>query len=247
MNWKKITLIIAIFTLHSSFCNAQNRSLDLSNKLIFAIYQHQKTNNILTDLENLTTDQLAADLFNDSMKNSFWINIYNSVVQLSAPDSLERNHNKKYFKKKRIKIAGNHLSLDDIEHGLLRHSKSAKGKKIKSKRRVSDFEEQFRVEKPDWRIFFTLNTALVSDPYISFYNPLDYNNQLKLASMYYLKPLIHNGTLSIPSRFKWYFNDAQGMDAVKLYANSLKLEIEVITIAPHRPYAIKLNYFIGSQ
>jgi hypothetical protein len=149
MNWKKITLIIAIFTLHSSFCNAQNRSLDLSNKLIFAIYQHQKTNNILTDLENLTTDQLAADLFNDSMKNSFWINIYNSVVQLSAPDSLERNHNKKYFKKKRIKIAGNHLSLDDIEHGLLRHSKSAKGKKIKSKRRVSDFEEQFRVEKPD--------------------------------------------------------------------------------------------------
>lgn len=248
MNWKYITIIILTYSLSVAAGFAQNRSVDLSNKLIFGIYQHKNNASILDELANLDKAQLTQDLINDSMKNSFWINIYNSAVQLSAPDSIERNHNKKYFREKRITIANQKLSLNDIEHGMLRHSKRARGKKkTKNKWFVSDFEKQFRVTNPDWRVFFTLNTGLNSDPYIGFFNPLDYNQQLKLTSLFYLRPLINNGKLVLPARFKWYYADSQGLEIVRNYTKSLKLDFKEIEISPDKPAAIKLNYFIGSK
>lgn len=248
MNWKYLTIIILYYSVHLSYGIAQNRSLDVSNKLIYAIYQKSNTTTLLNELANTSKEDFAKDLFNDSMKNSFWINIYNSTVQLSAPDSLERNHNKKYFSEKRIIVAGQKLSLNDIEHGMLRHSKRARGKKrTKNKWFVSDFERQFRVEKPDWRIYFALNTGVNTDPHIGFFNPLDYNHQLKLTSLFYLRALTNNGILILPNRFRWYYSDAQGYETVRAYAQSLKLEIKEITISPDKPAAIKLNYFIGSK
>jgi hypothetical protein len=249
MNWKYITIIILLYSLINGTVYAQNRSLDISSQLIFSIYQHQNSTSLLVELANKSKEELANDLFNDSMKNSFWINIYNSAVQLSAPDSIERNNNKKYFDEKRITVANQKLSLNDIEHGLLRHSKSARGKKTKDKCKfkVSDFEKQFRVENPDWRVFFTLNTAINTDPYIGFFNPLDYNQQLKLTSLFYLRPLINNGKVILPNRFRWYYADAQSFKVVQDYAQSLKLDLNEIEISPNKPAAIKLKYFIGSQ
>jgi hypothetical protein len=248
MNWKYITIIILFFSLNMPMSSAQNNSLELSSKLIFSIYQHSNSSVLLKQLAIKSKVDLAKDLFNDSMKNSFWINIYNSVVQLSAPDSLERNHNKKYFSEKRITIANQKLSLNDIEHGMLRHSKRARGKKKnKNKWFVSDYEKQFRLKKPDWRVFFTLNTGVAADPNIGFFNPLDYNHQLKLTSMFYLRPRVNNGKLILPNRFRWYYSDSPGFDVVKKYAQSLNLEIKEIEISPDTPATIKLNYFIGNK
>ena len=248
MNWKYITIIILFYSLNRPTGQAQNHSLDLSNQLIYSIYQHKNCASLLNELANKSKADLGRDLFNDSMKKSFWINIYNSTVQLSAPDSIERNHNKKYFKAKRVTIANQKLSLNDIEHGMLRHSKRARGKKKnKNKWFVSDFEKQFRVEKPDWRVFFTLNTGVNTDPYIGFFNPLDYNQQLKITSLYYLRSLINDGILVLPYRFTWYYHDAQGFEAVQLYGKNLKLDIHKINISQDKPAPIKLNYFIGAK
>ena len=61
------------------------------------------------------------------------------------------------FGKKIIDIAGKRISLDEIEHGLLRHSKVKWGLGYINNIFPSHFEKMNRVSKVDYRIHFALN------------------------------------------------------------------------------------------
>ncbi|NIS29619.1 MAG: DUF547 domain-containing protein, partial [Actinobacteria bacterium] len=59
----------------------------------------------------------------DPARYAFWLNLYNAWVQRALredPSRLERRW--RFFRAKRVPVAGRKLSLDDLEHGLLRRS-----------------------------------------------------------------------------------------------------------------------------
>ena len=79
------------------------------------------------------------------------------------------------------------MSLDDIEHGILRRSKIKWSEGYFNKLFPSKFEKENRVNKVDYRIHFALNCGARSCPPIAFYDPEKLDKQLDVATMIYLK------------------------------------------------------------
>ncbi len=56
-----------------------------------------------------------------------WLNIYNAFVQKLLTDNPGKfKKRNSFFSDQQITLAGRQLSLDDIEHGILRRSKTFK-------------------------------------------------------------------------------------------------------------------------
>lgn len=178
----------------------------LSEKLLLAVKMAQPYKSLLFELSNWR-DDIA--LGNDSEKLAFWINIYNSFYQIIATEYPEVSNS--IFKEKRIEIANIILSLDDIEHGILRLGKFKYSfgfwKTIGSYRRL----RKFRPSKFDFRIHFALNCGAKSCPPILQYTANNIDEQLDLASLSFLEAetSIHRTkkTVSVSKLFLWYYKD----------------------------------------
>ena len=66
-------------------------------------------------IEESTLEALVNQLKTDKQKIAFWVNIYNSFIQISLTENPKEYEDRgAYFKKERVKIAGETLSFDDI-------------------------------------------------------------------------------------------------------------------------------------
>jgi hypothetical protein len=226
---------------------AQSRPIQLSQQLLHAIYTRQNTDAFTAELNGFTVQSLGNVLTSDSLKKAFWINIYNASVQMSLVDSADRANEKVFFNRMVMKVAGEELSLNDIEHGLLRISKSSKGNKKRNKWFVSDFERQMRLTQNDWRIYFALNTGLASDPYIAFHSEEGIDRELDPKMRQFVPLFTENQTLRLNSRFNWYLSDAGSTELVKSYLSQQKLKVEQILVDRESFIAFKPRYFIGMK
>lgn len=226
---------------------AQSRPIQLSQQLLHAIYTRQNTDVLTAELNGFTVQSLGDVLTSDSLKKAFWINIYNASLQMSLLDSADRANEKVFFNRMVMKVAGKELSLNDIEHGLLRISKSAKGKKKRNKWFVSDFEKQMRLTQKDWRIYFALNTGLASDPYIAFHSEEGIDRELDQKIRQFVPLFSKNDALIMNNRFTWYLRDAGGTEEVKSYLLQQKLKLQQISVASESFIAFKPRYFIGMK
>ncbi|MEQ1678413.1 MAG: DUF547 domain-containing protein, partial [Chitinophagaceae bacterium] len=106
------------------------------------------------------------------------------------------------------------ISLDLIEHGILRRSKAKLSLGYFNKLFKSRFEKKFRVEKLDYRVHFALNCGAKSCPPIAFYKPEQIDKQLDLATKVYLKnEVLFNGkdlTVEVPAILSWFRADFGG-------------------------------------
>ncbi len=93
---------------------------------------------------------LKATLSNDNLRKTFWINVYNAATQttLKAAPKQYKSRNK-FFKAKLITIAGQRLSLDKVEHGILRRSKNKLSLGYLNKWFPGRYEKDFRVDRLD--------------------------------------------------------------------------------------------------
>lgn len=226
---------------------AQSRPVQLSQQLLHAIYIRQNTDALTAELNGFTVQFLGDALTSDSLKKAFWINIYNASVQMSLLDSADRANEKVFFNRMVMKVAGQELNLNDIEHGMLRISKSAKGKKKRNKWFVSDFEKQMRLTQKDWRIYFALNTGLASDPYIAFHSEEGIDRELDQKIRQFVPLFSKNDALIMNNRFTWYLSDAGGTEEVKSYLLQQKLKLQQISVASESFIAFKPRYFIGMK
>ena len=82
---------------------------------------------IIKVLSSISKAELTDSLADDNSKKAFWFNIFNAFNIILLEDSgkmlEQRISRKNHFTNKAISIAGEHLSLDDIEHGMIRKSK----------------------------------------------------------------------------------------------------------------------------
>lgn len=120
----------------------------LSNESLVAVKRGDGTETYQSKLADITESGLAALNENEQAATAFWINPYNAFVQhhLERDPSLYENK-RRFFGEPPIVVAGTELSLDDLEHGLLRSSKWKYGLGYLPRPFPSTFERSYRLSR----------------------------------------------------------------------------------------------------
>lgn len=189
--------------------------MDISQGLLLAAKTKAPTDSMTAILQKISVNGLETQLLSDEQKKAFWINIYNAYTQIilsKNPDQYKKRSS--FFGSKQIDIAGKELSLDDIEHGILRHSKIKWSLGYFNKWFPSSFEKMNRVKRLDYRIHFALNCGAKSCPPIAFYKPEQLNKQLDMATKVYLKGECeykeNENIVYVPALMGWFRHDFGG-------------------------------------
>jgi hypothetical protein len=221
---RKLVLLIIFTGVAASNLFAAGRQLtfakpvdyiEISQNFLYAAKTGDPTKGYIDTLKNAGEDVLANELNNDNKRLAFWLNIYNGFTQVllkKDPDQYKTRNS--FFSSRQIDIAGRYLSLDDIEHGILRHSKVKWSEGYLGKLFPSAFEKKFRVQKLDYRIHFALNCGAKSCPPIAFYEPAGIDRQLTVAVKVYLKGECEydsvKNEVNVPALMGWFRHDFGG-------------------------------------
>ena len=201
------------------------------------------------DLYQYITFLESADLAQCSEKEqlAFWINAYNAhMIRLILADPQLKNisDNFKMFGD-RFMVARHHLTLNEIEHRVLR-SAAKNGGPIAG---VS-------LPKEDPRIHFALANGAIDGPALSnhaYTGPLVDEQLQTAASNFANNPRhlrIENDKLVLCSLMKWYADDFKGLGGVGAYLASLtdvarrsdKKEVDAKLTAPDFPANVDFRY-----
>ena len=187
--------------------------------LMQAVKDGQSTTGLQELLAQADPKKLSEELTNDDLRRTFWINVYNAyiIILLSDDPSLFDDRGD-FFKADRITIAGQPLSFDMVEHGILRRSKNKLSLGFLQKVVVPDFEKLFRVDEVDARIHFALNCGAKSCPPVRVYHPGKVNEELDANSRYYLQKAttVEDDDVLTTTLFSWFradFGDRGGITA----------------------------------
>jgi hypothetical protein len=207
-----------------------------SQQLLLTAKKQQPTDALVEVMKSIPEEALTQQLRNDNLKKAFWINLYNAFTQiilLKHPDNYKTRS--VFFEAKQIAIAGRKLSLDDIEHGILRRSKIKWSLGYLNKWLPSAFEKRQRVDTLDYRVHFSLNCGAKSCPPIAFYKPEQLDQQLDMATKAYLqdeaKYYERDNTVALPAIMGWFRADFGGK-------NKMIDLLHILQIVPKekRPY-----------
>lgn len=214
--------LIFLFFLSTFAFNAQNviNYNQISKNLLQNIMDKSSYEKEINLLAASTLDELVTELKTDNQKLAFWINIYNSFIQISLSKNPNLYKDKgKFFSKERIKIAGEVLSFDDIEHGIIRKSKIKLSLGYLRKWFVSKYERDLRVNNIDWRIHFALNCGAKSCPPVAVYSAENLNKEFDFMTREYLKEqTTYNKETKIAKSvalMSWFRGDFGGISGAK--------------------------------
>ncbi|WP_156708771.1 DUF547 domain-containing protein [Natronomonas sp. CBA1123] len=189
--------------------------LALAEAYLRSVRRSESAHEIAASLRDLPRERLHAALDGDAERLAFWLNVYNATAQsvLSAdPAAFEARSS--FFRAPLVAVSGRDLSLDDVEHGMLRRSHPKWGFGYVPNPFSDAFERAFRVEERDPRIHFALNCGAASCPPIAAYEADRIDAQLDLASGGYLdSEAVYDaeaGVVTIPRLMLWFRGDFGG-------------------------------------
>lgn len=161
---------------------------ELSHNFLIDVKRNNETDQYRTKIRELDGSHLQSLLENEDAAKTFWINVYNAYVQLLLKNQPELYETKRrFFSSSTIEVGGSSLSLDDIEHGILRSSKWKYGLGYIPRLFFSSFEKNYRLPRVDSRIHFTLNCGAESCPPIGAYSPGSIEQELELSTESFLQ------------------------------------------------------------
>lgn len=142
---------------------------------------------------------------------AFWINVYNAlvlhgIVRLGVRSSVRRIWN--FFGRVSYRVGGFLLSLDDIEHGLLRDNRRRPLPPLRPFG-AGDPRRALAVTPPDPRFHFAITCGAASCPPVSVYRAVAIDAQLDLAARNFVNQeiVLADGRLACSRLFKWYRAD----------------------------------------
>lgn len=203
----------------------------LAEALLKAVKTGESADFFSEKLAQLHINQLKADLEQTAYRKAFWINLYNASAQMLLsqyqPDFSNRLHRIRFFSQRKINLAGKFLSLNDIEHGMLRHSSIWWSMGYLNKPIVPQFERSLRVPL-DYRIHFALNCGAISCPAISAYSAEKIEEELTNSMQAFLdqEVILHEqqGLISASALFNWYRGDFGGKKGlISLFCRHLSI------------------------
>ena len=186
--------------------------IDFSQSMLLYIKSELPYNAYLDTLQHINLKKLYSELNTSNKKLAFWINTYNSLVQirlLEHPNLFEDKN--AFFKKNDILVGGEKLSLNDIENGIMR---------LKTDESISNLfiTKKFMLQTLENRIHFTLNCGATSCPAIAYYNPNELEQQLEDATLFYVENnceyYAEKNEVVISELFSWFKDDFNGEDGV---------------------------------
>lgn len=197
-----------------------NEAVSLSQKFIYAAKTGEPIAGVSSQLASMPYQNLLNRLKTDNKKKAFWINLYNGYTLAALKSAPEQYKNRSaFFGRKSIEVAGETMSLDDIEHGILRHSKIKWSLGHLNKLFPSKKEKELRAEMLDYRIHFALNCGAKSCPPIAFYNDETLDAQLDLATKAYLTGEAEYDSVAnvvhVPKLMSWFRADFGGRKGMR--------------------------------
>lgn len=216
----KNLLLIFIFLCAVSSLLAQTPNYNqLSEELITHLKDNQPVESILETIAEVNPKELEKQLDNDEKRKAFWINLYNGLVisKLSMNPALFEDRGK-FFKNKQFMIAGKKISLDKIEHGIIRRSRKKLSLGYLKKWFPSKFEKRFWVDEIDGRIHYALNCGAKSCPPVRVYHADKMNEQLDQSAKNYLENKVEfketEKEIYVPVLFSWFIGDFGGKKGI---------------------------------
>lgn len=195
----------------------------ISEQLLLALKLDQPFGDLVAQLASIDQGDFDLKVVSDDAKKTFWINVYNAYFLIL------RKHHKVakplIYNVKEILIAGKNMSLDDIEHGILRRYRLKVSLGYLPNVFAPSWIKKWAVKELDYRIHFALNCGAVSCPPIAFYRVENIAQQLSLATTSFLEneTKINHETKTIYSTklFQWYQGDFGGTTGIKKLLSNL--------------------------
>ncbi|MFT5581334.1 MAG: hypothetical protein ACI9G9_000581 [Psychromonas sp.] len=226
---KKLIVAFALLSSISYSQTVQRSALALSLQFFEAVRMNSpKASGYAVELARLDAKLLDKELDNDDKILAFWMNIYNSNIQyVLRKDSTLYQDRGAFFKAKQFTVAGELLSFDIVEHGILRKSKSKLSLGYFRKLRVSKFERKLRIGRLDPRIHYALNCGALSCPPVVAYHADKVDQEMEKSVMTYLEKnvKVEEKVIMVPVLFSWFRADFGGKRGVKKFL----LKRELIT------------------
>jgi hypothetical protein len=197
---------------------APNEQLvSLSGKLLFAVKTGEPTDSIEATLASISTQSLIHGLSNDNARKTFWLNIYNAYFQILA--TREKLVRPEIFNQEAFTIGGLKLSLDDVEHGILRRFRVKWSLGYLPRFWPDKDIKRLALTNIDYRIHFALNCGAKSCPPIAFYDYEQIESQLELATTSFLtQDVVIDDTQKVVRVIKlmqWFKADFGGNRGIK--------------------------------
>ncbi|MES2884753.1 MAG: DUF547 domain-containing protein [Pseudomonadota bacterium] len=192
----------------------------VSARFVDQVIHDQAVQVYLDHFRQLDAATLDAALDSQARQLAFWINVYNGYTQhfLKTDPALYLRDRPAYFSKAQVGIVGDLVSLEDIEHGVLR-----RGATIYTLGHVrllflrSTFIQRFAVDSVDYRIHFALNCGARSCPAVLPYTTEQVDVQLDASTRDYLQREARydaaSNTVQVPALLRWFSADFEGGSA----------------------------------
>ena len=188
------------------------------------------------------------DKLSPEARTAFWLNVYNllaihAVIAHGVTGSVLDKHG--FFTTSQYQIGDYRLSLDDIEHGILRgNAKKYLG--LSHPFSADDPRLALVISEPDPRIHFALYAACRSSPPWQVYMPDQLDTQLDHASRDTLRRDLRAGaggiSLSLPKVFQWYANDfGSSLDIVRFVHETLA-DMPSLRLGRESPERVEIAY-----
>ncbi len=184
----------------------------LSEQFLQRLINNEDTAEIRNGLANTSLQELEEGLKTDTQKLAFWVNIYNAyILEILRDDPDKYNDRRSFFKAEQIPIAGEMLSFEKIEHGIIRKSQWPYGLGLIRKWFPDKFERRLRVSERDFRIHFALNCGAKDCPPVAIYTPERLEEQFDKGTKKYLeRTTTYEGSENlarVTSLFNWFRGD----------------------------------------
>ena len=213
--------------------------VQLSQALLYYLKEGRSVAEIKERYQSLVPAELTAALDSDPKRKAFWINTYNGFIQevlMRQPD-LYKDRNE-FFKLKQLAIAGQALSFDNIEHGIIRDGRAKLSAGYLPDILDSDFEEMMSTMDVDPRIHFAVNCGAKDCPPVHMLDGTTLNAQLDaLTKTYLTKTTKHDtdaGTVTVSPLMNWFRGDFGGKNSVNDFLKAY--EIIPATVKPSVEY-----------
>lgn len=171
-------------------------------------------------IANFEVSHLKNSLDNQSKRLAFWLNLYNAFFQIVVQEQPTIfKHKSKLFAGKHFVVANKSLSLDNIEHDILRRGQFKYGLGYIKNPLVNKFEQSVQPFELDCRIHFAMNCGAVSCPPIRFYTVDKLEEELELASRNFLQQeseyKSETNTVITSAIFSFFRGDFGGSKGIK--------------------------------
>ena len=242
--------ILLLITIHSVI--AQTDFNEVSENLLQAVIDNEPTQKYQDVIANASIADLQKGLSTDTKKLAFWVNVYNSYIQIILRTNPEMYVDKReFFKIKQIPIAGMQLAFADIEHGIIRGSQHEYFLGYVKKLFPPQFEKDLRVSERDYRIHFALNCGAKDCPPVAVYSDENLDYELDYMSKRYLTSYsevdIDRKEVHTAQLFAWFRGDFGGSEGIR----QILVDYGVIPDTPRYSllqkkydWTLKLNDFV---